>query len=215
VYIYGDLLGSELVGVSSLKIKVDNKMVYDLETGVPNRRTRRKERIDEFRRKALLHKASAAIERGRSIAVLELDPSPIIADLERVRIIDSDTKKDLDDCKSREERVGYLIDFLADQPASRVLRPYANSLKKHNPLLYALLDMDKSSPYTAHITEVNLNKISSLTDIPVEEEPEEKPSEYRRGSCPALYFGNVNLKGTPFENFSKDSNSSLEGLESE
>jgi len=75
--------------------------------------------------------------------------------------------------------------------------------------------MDKSSPYTAHITEVHLNKISSLTDLPVEEEPEEKPSEYRRGSCPALYFGNVNLKGTPFDPLNKDSTNSLDGLESE
>jgi len=197
-------------------------MVYDLETGAPSRRTRRKERIDDYRRKALLHKASTAIERSRSIALLELDPTPIIEDLDRVRIIDADCKKDIDDCKTREEKVGVLIDYLADQPASRVLRPYANALKKHNPLLYALLDMDKSSPYTAHITEVHLNKISSLTDLPVdetEEEPEEpKPSEYRRGSCPALYFGNLNLRGTPFDPLNKDSNTSLaslEGLESE
>jgi len=46
----------------------------------------RKERIDEFRRKTLLHKASTAIERSRSIAVLELDPVPIVEDLERVRM---------------------------------------------------------------------------------------------------------------------------------
>ena len=127
------------------------------------------------------------------MAILELEPKKVVDDLHRVRVLDEETKKRIMCCDTREAQVEALIDYLADQPASQVLRPYANALKKHSPFLYALLNVENKSPYTANIVEVNLSKVSSLTDMPVAEEddndaPDMDLLQYRRGSLPPLHF---------------------------